>query len=391
MAWQRIARISKTLLKFGVILLIAGFLFYRQRLSPVPVQAVPVDRGTVVSEVLGTGTLDAHTQATVSPKIQGRLVKLTVDQNDRVTTGQLLARLDDSDLKEQVAMAQAGLEAAQASLERVRTDKKRAEAVVEMASLDYGRYSKLKTSESVSVSEVDKTREVLRVSQADDARSAAAITEFEKQVVSAEKSLLYQKARLADAEILSPLGGLIIRRDRNEGDIVVPGASIFQLISTDDLWVSAWVDETAMSNLHVGQSARVVFRSEQEKAYPGSVARVGHEVDRETREFLVDVRVNDLPANWAIGQRAEVYIETDRKENALRLPARVIVWKEQKPGVFVMQGDKAAWRDLTLGIQDETHVEVVKGLAEGDVAITALPQDPKMPTPGRRVKVAPAP
>lgn len=60
-----------------------------------------------------------------------------------------------------------------------------------------------------------------------------------------------------------------------------------------------------------GQKARVVFRSEPQKNYPGVVSRLGREMDRETREFLVDVRVEQLPVNWAVGQRAEVYIQID--------------------------------------------------------------------------------
>ena len=87
-----------------------------------------------------------------------------------------------------------------------------------------------------------------------------------------------------------PFDGLITRRDRDLGDIVVPGACIFQLISTEDIWVSAWVDESFRAVLQPGQKARIVFRSEPGKDYAGSVIRISREVDRETREFLVDVR-----------------------------------------------------------------------------------------------------
>ena len=84
-----------------------------------------------------------------------------------------------------------------------------------------------------------------------------------------------------------------------------------EIISLDELWIRAWVDETAMPHVAQDQKARVVFRSEPEKSYPGTVSRLGREMDRETREFLVDVRVEQLPGNWAVGQRAEVYIEID--------------------------------------------------------------------------------
>src|ERR1035437_7043733 len=101
----------------------------------------------------------------------------------------------------------------------------------------------------------------------------------------------------------SPYDGLITRRDRDSGGIVVPGASILQLVATNEIWVSAWVDETAITGLKTGQPARVVFRSEPAQSYAGEVARLGREADRETREFVVDVRVKELPENWIIGQQ----------------------------------------------------------------------------------------
>ena len=74
-----------------------------------------------------------------------------------------------------------------------------------------------------------------------------------------------------------------------------------QLIDTREIWISAWVDETAIAALEVGQPVRVVFRSEADRNYSGEVARLGREADRETREFMVDVRVQQLPVNWAVG------------------------------------------------------------------------------------------
>ena len=160
---------------------------------------------------------------------------------------------------------------------------------------------------------MDKAVETLQVAAADVKRSQAAIAEAESQVVTAEKNLAYQKERLTYTQILSPYDGLVVRRDRDPGGVVVPGGSLLQLISTNEIWVSAWVDETAMTDLVTGQPARVVFRSEPGMNYPGEVARLGRETDRETREFLVDVRVKELPKNWTVGQRAEVFIETGRK------------------------------------------------------------------------------
>jgi len=261
-------------------------------------------------EVLGTGTLEARVKTSISARIQERLVEVLVDQGDQVKKGQVLAKLDDAELRQQVAIAEATLAAAKQTAMRVEADLSRSEAVLAQARLDEKRLKGLLASSAVSQTDADKAAEALKVAEADLKRSNAAIAEAQGQVLVAEKTLLHRKEQLAFTQITAPYDGLIIRRDREPGDMLVPGASLMELISLDELWIRAWVDETEMAKLAPGQKARVIFRSEPEKSYPGVVSRLGREMDRETREFLVDVRVEQLPANWATGQRAEVYIQT---------------------------------------------------------------------------------
>lgn len=353
-------------LKLLVVVAVACLLVFKLRFSSVPVMAHAVARGPVAAEVMGTGTLEARIEATISPKIQGRLAELLVDQNDRVKGGQLLARLDDAEWREQVAVAKAGLDAALATAERVRADEERAKAVLQRAQLEHTRALDLHKADAVSQSDLDKAVESLRVAEADLKRAQAAITEAERQRVTTEKTLLYHEARLADTQLLSPFDGLVVRRDRDPGDVVVPGSSILRLISTNELWISAWVDETAMAGLSTGQKARVMFRSEPTKSYAGEVARLGREADRETREFIVDVRVTELPANWAVGQRGEVFIATGSKTDALLIPKPFLVWRDGKPGVFVAASGKARWKPVRLGLAGEENVEVLDGLREGE-------------------------
>jgi RND family efflux transporter MFP subunit len=311
-----------------------------------------------------------------------------VDQNDVVTKDQLLARLDDSDLRQQQAIAGANVEAARAAYERAGADQKRAEAVRVRAKLEYDRQVQLQAKQFASQSDLDKHRELLQVAEAEEVRAAAAVTEAQKQIVAAERTLDYQNTKLADTSIYSPFAGLITRRDRDLGDIVVPGASIFQLISTKDIWVSAWVDESLMAAVKPGQKARIVFRSEPGQDYGGRVIRVSPEVDRETREFLVDVAPERLPARWAVGQRAEVFIVAGRKDDVVRVPTKTIRWREGKAGVLVNESGKAAWRNLELGMMGRESVEVAHGLTEDDTLVIAGEAQAKRLQPGRRVVMA---
>ncbi len=246
---------------------------------------------------MGTGTLEARVKTTISPRIQERLLEVLADQGDTVKTGQLLARLDNAESKQQVAIAEATLAAAKQTAARVQADLARfgdRHAVLTQAKLDHERMSGLVATRAVSQSDADKSAEALFVAEADFKRSNAAIAESAGQVVVAEKTLLFRQKQLAFTEIHAPYDGLIIRRDRDVGEMLVPGASLMQIISLDEIWVSAWVDETAMPALKADQPARITFRSAPTRSYPGKVSRLGRETDRETREFLVDARATQL-------------------------------------------------------------------------------------------------
>jgi HlyD family secretion protein len=363
------------LLPWLAVAAVVAFAVYRLKFRPTPVTAHPVAIEAVRGEVMGTGTLEARVKTTISPRIQERLAEVLVDQGDAVSAGQLLARLDDGELKRQVEVSEASLASAKATADRVRVDEARAQAVEQQARQDHKRISDLVVTKVSSQAEMDKAVELLHVAESDLRRARAATVEAQQQVNLAEKSLAYQQERLTFTRILSPYAGLVTRRDRDPGGVVVPGSSILQLINTNELWVSAWVDETASAALAAGQKARVRFRSGAGRSYLGDVARLGRETDRETREFLVDVRVQELPPNWTIGQRAEVFIETGRKADALAVPQRFLQWQNGQAGVFIAAGGIAVWREVTLGLRDGETVEVTQGLAAGEKVVA--PADPK--------------
>jgi HlyD family secretion protein len=373
--------------RWAILAAAAALVAYRMKFAPAPVLAHEVKSGPILAEVMGTGTLEARVKTTISPRLQERLAEVLVDQNDLVKTGQLLARLDDGELRMQVEVAEAALASARASLERVKTDEARALAVDRQAQLNHQRVSVLQATKVSSQDELDKSVETLHVAAAEVKRSQAAIAEAGSQVVAAEKNLAYQKERLTYTRILSPYDGLVVRRDRDPGGVVVPGGSLLQLVSTNEIWVSAWVDETAMGGLAAGQPARVVFRSEPGRDYPGEVARLGRETDRETREFLVDVRVKALPKNWTLGQRAEVFIETARQPAALVVPSRFIQWRGSRAGIFVNHHGRAQWRAVTLGVRGRDAAEATQGLSPGERLLAPREARQSPLTDGLRIDV----
>ncbi|TWU30978.1 efflux RND transporter periplasmic adaptor subunit [Novipirellula artificiosorum] len=369
-------------LKFVVVAAAIAAGVYWFKFSPMPVVEHPVERGLIIAEVMGTGTLEARVQATVSPKIAGRIERLMADQGDTVAAGDLLVELDDQELQQQVAIADANVEAARAALNRLGADKERANAAFTQAKKSDDRVQSLAGRGAASQEDSDKATEALAVAVTGVSRAEAAITEGQKELISAQKTLEYHRTRLSDARVLAPFDGLIVSRDREPGDVVVPGSDIMKLISTDQIWISAWVDETEMAKLHPEQPARILFRSEPNQDFAGKVVRLGKEADRETREFIVDVDALRLPENWAVGQRAEAFIEVARKENVVRIAANRVTQRDGQSGVFRNVADKAVWTPITIGLRNRDHVEVLSGLTVQDVLVSPKKAGAKL-TDGR--------
>lgn len=369
----------------GALAIIAAVAYWFFAATPVIEHRVEV--GEVVAEVLGTGTLEARIKSTISPKIAGRVHEILVDQGDRVKAGQLLFSLDDAELEQQVEIAEATTAMWRASLDRLQADLNQAKAILENAKTDFDRIQKLVQSNAVSAEEGENATERVSIAEAGLSRSMAALVEGQKQITTAERTHAYHQARLADTRVNAPFDGLVVKRHSDQGDIGVPGTPILTLISTDEIWVSAWVDETEMSRIKSVQPARVVFRSESSHSYPATVSRLGREADRETREFVVDVLVTELPANWAVGQRADVYIEVDRRVEVPVIPAEFVVWHEKTPGVYRLVEDRSQWRAIQLGLRSTTKVEIVDGLALDDIVVVPA-ENMNLSLDNKRVKVS---
>ena len=366
------------------ILVMAGF--YWLRIRPIPVKGYQVAQGEIVAEVMGTGTLEAKVQTIVSTKIPGRILDMRVDQGDQVRAGQTLLQLDDSEFRQQVEIARSALDAAKATVERMQADAVRSQAILEQSRIEYRRRESLFASKSIAANEIDKRKEELKVAEADLEKTKAAVVESRKNLVVAQNTVDYQLARLGDTLIAAPFDGLIIRRDRDPGDVVVPGTSIFLLISTQSLWVRTWVDETEMQRVTEGQAARVVFRAEPETSYIGKVVRLGRETDRETREFLVDVEIERLPRNWSVGQRADVFIETAHKVGVTIVPSQLILRNQGEIGVIANREGRAVWQPVKTGLRGHAQVEIVAGLSPGDIVV--YNQGPDLVPEGRRLEIS---
>jgi HlyD family secretion protein len=349
-------RIAVWFLGAAVLAVVAWFMTSR----PVPVKAVRPQRGELVVEVFGTGTLESKVVVGVSSKIVGKVVEVLVDQGDNVTAGQTLARLEARDFGDAVRVAVAQRDQARAEVAKARADLDRERAL-------FG-------SELVSRSEFDTY----------DAAHGVA----EAKLKNSEASLGVAQAKLADTQVVSPASGLVITRNLEVGSTVVPGAPIFRIAASAP-WVVTQVDERETGALRPGQPARVVFETDPALVQPGHVARLSAEVDRVTEEREVDVSLDLSSANRFLGQRADVYIETARKQDAPRVPLTALVVQGGRPGVLAVVDGRARWRPVQLGVRDRKFVEIVSGVTERDLVIMSPLAGKKPISDGERVTVVP--
>lgn len=384
--WQRHGRRVPLALRLVLVLSVAGGAAWRLLFAPVVVVTHTVTTGTITAEVMGTGTLEARTSAIVGPKIGGLIVNIAVDQGDQVKAGASLFQLEDSALRQQVGIAESDVAAATATLDKLASAQRKAEAVRTQARANHERIGALASTHVVSQQDLEKAVEAHSISEAELSTANAAIIEGDRRLDAAKRSLEYQRSRLDDTRIDAPFDALVVRRDRHPGDVVTAGSSVLLLVSTDQMWIRAWVDETELARLADGQPARVVFRSEPGVAYEGAVVRVGRETDRETREIVVDVRVPKLPATWAVGQRAEVYIQVDRRADVTVLPAGSVLVRDGATGAMVDARGKAVWRDISVGLRGRESVEITGGLLPGDVVVSPAESSKGPLRDGRRIR-----
>lgn len=360
---------SKPVAVLAILLVAGAVLLYRTQFAPVEVDLYRVKTSDVQATAFGTGTLEPLVRGAVSAKVQGRITEMLADENQRVTSGQLLARLDDEQLRKEVEIAESELEASRAAVARAQADLAKSLAVHSNAQLSHERNAKLLKSSTISLAEFDKSREELRVAAAAVRHAEAATAEAERNVVAASQRADYRRSRLRETEIRAPFDALIIQRAREVGDVAVPGATIFGLITLEKLRIAAWVDEREIAQVKLGAAAWVRFHSDPGHEYQARVVHLGSEVDRDTREFVVEVQPDALPEQWAIGQRADVRIATKLHENVPVVSVRLIQWRNGSAHVVALRDNRAHVLPVQLGISDDLVVEIKEGLRPGDPVV----------------------
>lgn len=320
-------------------------------------------------QITGPGLLDAINKVIVTARIQGFLLFIGADRNDEVKQGRMLAELSSSDLRNQLAVAQADAQAAKSAIAEAESDRERAAATLTKATQDFNRRTALVKLNVVSEAEFTNSQAALREAQANHAKASTAVERVTAQAASAAANVNVLQAKLADATIRSPINGVVTSRERNVGDLLSPGATLMQIIDPASIVVSARFDESAMAAVRPGQHAEVRFTSDPDRIVEGEVLRLIRQVDQETREFSADITLHGLPKNWAIGQRATVTVEAQYPSFLMAIPKDYVARRDGRPGVWLSRGSRAVWVPVALGYLSGSSIEIKHGLQVGDVVL----------------------
>jgi HlyD family secretion protein len=254
-------------LTIGVVLLIgaAVWIALAARHGDAPrYRTVAVERGDVVVAVTATGVLHPLTQVDVGSEVSGKIKTVEVDFNDRVTKGQVLARLDTDQLRARALQAQASLESAQAG-------RRQAAATVTETELNFHRCERLAQTSMCSQQDLDQLKATWLRAQAADSIAVA-------QVSQATANLESDKTALGKAAIVAPIDGIVLSR------FVEPGQTVAATFQTPLLFTLAEdlsqmqlkvdVDEADVGRVQVGQRATFTVDAYPQRRFEARVTSV---------------------------------------------------------------------------------------------------------------------
>lgn len=338
---------------------------------PRPVELATVAAGMFRPELSGPGVLDALSKANVGSSLQGVITTLAVDRNDSVAKGDLVAEIAAEDLRASLGSAQASREAARQTVEAAASDVIRMEATLENARATLARQTALLPGGATSRTIFESAETTAKQGEADLAKARSTLLGAKADEASAIAVVAASQAQLEKSVIRAPIGGIVVARNLNLGDVASPTSAIATIADPSSIVLSARLDESTIALVEPGLGATIAFGGHDEALYDGTVVRVGREVDQETREFTVDIAPARLPPHWALGQRGTAFIELKGHDNMIAVPVSSIARRDGKAGVWLANGGRAVWQPVDLGRVGGLRVEVLSGLKAGDMLIAS--------------------
>ncbi len=292
----------------------------------IPVNVTNIQRQLIKDNLVMTGTSASFKEVTVMSETQGKILSMNVELGQKVSVGQVIAVVDDELKVAQYKTAQANLEKAQKDLERF-------EALLkEKAATEY---------------------------QVEGAKL---------QVKLAEAQYTVAKRQVEDSKIKSPVSGTVIMKMMETGMMVGPATPVITVADLSQIKVRVSVPEKDIYKLKVNQTVEVSFEAIGKQKFNGKIYTISDKAD-EAHTFMVEILVPNSQGIIKAGMFATVDFKLPAERNAMFIPRKAINGSLKTPIVYVAQGNKAVQKEVVLGVEKDTYIEVVSGLSESDLVI----------------------
>lgn len=325
---------------------------------PMTVELAKVSRAPVAEQLEVVGNLIGEATVEVVPKTSGRLQEVSVRLGDRVNRGQIIAIVEDRELREQVKQAEASFQVQQATIRQREADLKFAETNAERSRNLFNR--QLLPRQSLDDNEA---RYQAAIAQLDLARA-----QFEQ----ASARLEELRITLSNTKIASPVNGFVGKRSLDPGAWVSQNSPVVSLVDISTVRLVVNLVEKDLRRVTPGVPADVEVDAYPGETFKGRVARVAPVLDPATRTAEIEIEIPNPSYRLKPGMYSRVRLTVAERSNALVVPRNALVDIEGRRGVFLVEGEArtATFRVVDVGLQDTERAEITNGLAEGQAVVT---------------------
>ena len=348
----------------------------------------PVMRGALVQTVVASGHVETPYRAEIGSQITGTVQSVLVEEGERVRKGQPLIQIESKELESAVVQAQGAVAQAESRLRQIREVTlptaqealKQAQATLLNVQQAYDRTSHLAKNGYATQAALDDAQKTLDVAKT-VARSAnlqvftnspggSDYVMAETQLSQAKANLDAARSRLGYATIVAPRDGVLISRNVERGAVVQPGKALLVLAPTGDTQLVLQIDEKNLGLIALGQKALASADAFPDRTFPAEITYINPGIDITRASVEVKLTVPEAPDYLRQDMTVSVDIEVARRSATLIVPRRdVHDALSGSPWLVVVKSGRGHKQPVRMGLQGNTHVEVLDGVSEGDLVI----------------------
>jgi RND family efflux transporter MFP subunit len=338
--------------------------------AAVPVRVTELKRGDLPLRLSLTAETEARERATVRNEVGGVVRNIFHHEGDHVAANEPVLQLESRESELALRRAEANrLEAYSKFLSQykilVGSDGARAGAMEEKKQ-QYDEALKKFKKGRISKEEMEKTEDQLLTGMIESGSLQDEVKRCVSGLTGSEVELEKARLDLERTVIRAPFAGTLSDLSASVGEHLAAGSEVFRLVNLSSVFLKAFVLETEIGKIRVGQKARIRFISDPERLYYGRVTAISPEIDREKKTGTVFIGLSN-PGEVRAGLNAEVAIEYADIRNVLKIPRQSMLVRSNRTLVFIVENNIALWKYFEAGAGNEEEIEVKAGeLAAGD-------------------------